>query len=130
MKSLGTLLLAFLVSGFVAGVVQNRLGVVFGAREEFIAVMMLFALVTLVTTLVLGVALAFAGTVAGIDLTAGALIVLAALLLGGLVGAGAIFDRKATFGPQDAALLAEIAVPTMLMILIQWWFVRRRAQRT
>ena len=120
MKNLGTLLLAFFLSALVAGIVQNQLAIVFRAREEFIAVVMLFVLTAIITTIALGVALAAARSVAGIDWTALALLVAMALLLGGLVGAGAVAERKLSFNTADFAVLAQVAVPTALMIGIQW----------
>ena len=51
MRSLGTLLLAFVLSVVVAGAVQNRLAVAFGAQEEFILAMVLLVVMTVVTTL-------------------------------------------------------------------------------
>ena len=127
MRNIGTLLLALLVSAAVAGAVQNQLAVALGAREEFIAVMMLFSLSVIVTTIALGVALAVSKTVSGVDLTALALLVAAALVLvGGLFATSAIAERKVSLSPDDLHIIAEIAVPTALMIGIQWWLVRRR----
>jgi len=127
MRNIGTLLLALLVSAAVAGAVQNQLAVALGAREEFIAVMMLFSLSVIVTTIALGVALAVSKTVSGVDLTALALLVAAALVLvGGLFATSAIAERKVSLSPDDLHIIAEIAVPTALMIAIQWWLVRRR----
>jgi hypothetical protein len=129
MKSFGTLVLAFFVSTFVAGIVQNQLAVAFGAREEFIAVMMLFVLTAITVTVVFGIALAAAKTVSGIDWTAIALLILAlvGLAVMSLLGAGSI--RNLTITRQDLAIIAEILVPTAILIAIQWWFVRRRWRR-
>ena len=74
MRTVGALLLAFFVSVFVAGIVQNQLAVAFGAGEEFIAVMMLFVLSAIVTTIAFGIALALSRSVAVIDWTALALL--------------------------------------------------------
>jgi len=129
MKSFLTLVLAFFVSSFVAGIVQNQLAVAFGAREEFIAVMMLFVLTAITVTVVFGIALAVAKTVSGIDWTAVALLVLAVvgLVVMSVLGAGSI--RNLTITKQDLAIVAEILVPTAILIAIQWWFVRRRWRR-
>jgi hypothetical protein len=129
MKTFGTLVLAFFASAFVAGIVQNQLAVAFGAREEFIAVMMLFVLTAITVTVVFGVALAVAKTVSGIDWTALGLLVVTVLLLIVLsvLGAGSIQNLRVT--AQDLPIIAEILVPTALLIAIQWWFVRRRWRR-
>ena len=129
MRNLGTLLLAFFVSILVAGIVQNQLAVAFKAREEFIAVMMLFMLTAIVTTVVLGIALAVSKSVAGIDWTALALLVIAALTLCGLLAFGALASGTTALNADDLHIAAEIAVPTALMTAIQWWLVRRRSLR-
>ena len=125
MRTAGALLLAFFVSIFVAGIVQNQLAVAFGAGEEFIAVTMLFVLCAIVTTVAFGVALALSRSVAAIDWTALALFGLIAVMIVALVllGAG---TSQLTVGRADLPILAEIVVPTALMIGIQWWLVRRR----
>ena len=129
MKSFLTLVLAFFVSTFVAGIVQNQLAVAFGAREEFIAVMMLFVLTAITVTVVFGIALAVAKTVSGIDWTVVALLILAVvgLVVMSVLGAGSI--RNLTITRQDLHILAEILVPTAILIAIQWWFVRRLWRR-
>jgi hypothetical protein len=129
MRSFGTLVLAFFVSTFVAGIGQNQLAVAFGAREEFIAVMMLFVLTAITVTVVFGIALAVAKTVSGIDWTALGLLILVvlALVVMSVLGAGSI--RNLTITRQDFAIIAEILVPTAILIAIQWWFVRRRWRR-
>lgn len=126
MKSLGTLLLAFFASTIVAGVVQNQLAVALGAREEFIAVMMLFVLSALTTTFAFGVALAVAKTESGINRAAFGLVCLMALVVVGFMIAGAIASRELSITAQDRNILVEILVPTAVMIGIQWWIVRRR----
>ena len=128
MRTAGVLLLAFLVSIVVAGIVQNQLAVAFGAGEELIAVIMLFVLTAIVTTVAFGLALALSRSVAANDWTALALLGLVALMIAALVllGAG---SSQLTIGRGDLLILAEIVVPTALMIGIQWWLVRRRRRR-
>lgn len=130
MRSFGTIVVAFFVSTIVAGIVQNQLAVAFGAREEFIAVMMLFVLTAITTIVAFAIALAVAKTVAGIDWTALAFLILSVIGVGALVALGAVADRKLSLGAADLKIIAEILVPTALMIAIQWWFVRRRRART
>ena len=60
MRSFGALLLAFFISVFVAGIVQNQIAVAYGAREEFIAVVMLFIATAIVAIVAFGIALAVA----------------------------------------------------------------------
>ena len=126
MRSFFALLLAFFISTFVAGIVQNQIAIAYGAREEFIAVMMLFILTAIVAILAFGVALAVARSRRAIDWTALTLLVLVAAMLVCLALLGAGADHRITIGPDDIPILAQIAAPTALMIGIQWWLVRRR----
>ena len=129
MRSFGALLLAFFISVFVAGIVQNQIAIAYGAREEFIAVTMLFVLTAIVAIVAFGIALAVARSVRGIDWTALALLILVTLMVVGLALMGAGPDHKITISPDDILILAEIAAPTALMIGIQWWLLRRRWRR-
>src|SRR6266404_8676698 len=121
MRSVGALLLAFFISVFVAGIVQNQIAIVYGAREEFIAVMMLFIATAIVAILAFGIALAVAQSPRGIDWTALALLILVTLMVVGLALLGAGPDHRITISPDDIPILVEIAAPTALMIGIQWW---------
>ena len=126
MRSFGALLLAFFISIFVAGIVQNQIAVVYGAGEEFIAVMMLFIVTAIVAILAFGIALAVARSPRGIDWTALALLILVTAMIVWLALLGAGPDHKITVSGDDIPILAEIAAPTALMIGTQWWLVRRR----
>jgi len=126
MRSFGALLLAFFISTFVAGIVQNQLAIAYGAREEFIAVMMLFVLTAIVAIVAFGVALALARSPRGIDWTALTLLVLVTAMVVWLALLGAGPDHRITISADDIPILTQIAAPTALMIAIQWWLVRRR----
>lgn len=129
MKSFGALLLAFFLSTFVAGIVQNRIAVAYGAREEFILVMMLFVATAIVAIVAFAIALALTRSASGIDWTALVLLLLVTAMIVWLALLGAGADHKITVSAEDIPILAEIAAPTALMIGIQWWLVRRRWQR-
>lgn len=126
MRSFGTLLLAFFISLIFGGALQTQIAVKIGAQEEHILAMVIFMLMTVATTLALGAALLLASRISGVDRIALALLVVTVLGLVALVAVGAAADRKLVIRPADLALLGDIAIPTVLMILIQWWLVRRR----
>jgi hypothetical protein len=126
MRSFGALLLAFFASILVAGMVQNRIAIAYGAREEFILVMMLFVVTAIVAIVAFAIALALARTPRGIDGTALALLILVTAMIVWLALLGAGPDHRITVSADDIPILAEIATPTALMIAIQWWLVRRR----
>jgi hypothetical protein len=127
MRSFGTLLLALVSSALIAGAVQVQLGVAFKADVELIIPMALLALMTPLTTVVLGIALGAAGRVATIDRVALGLIGLTVLAAAALL----VWDVVATRALNRAglAIIAEIAVPLLVMIAIQWWLVRGRWRR-
>jgi hypothetical protein len=127
MRSFGVLLLAWVVSGFVAGVVQLQIGVALKADLELVVAMLVLAAMTLLTTVVFGIALAVAGRIAMIDRTAMALLGFTALA----VIAAIVWEFAAAraISPGSVAVLVEIAVPAAIMIAIQWWLVRRRWRR-
>jgi hypothetical protein len=127
MRSFGTLLLAFLVSGLVAGAVQIQIGVALKADLELVLAMLVLWAMTLLTTVVLGIALGAAGTVTTINRLALGLIGLAVLAAAGLLTWDFVDARGFTRG--GLALAAEIAIPLLVMIAIQWWLVRRRWRR-
>jgi hypothetical protein len=127
MRSFGTMLLAFLVSGFVAGMVQLQIGVALKADLELVLAMLLLWAMTLVTTVALGFGLAVAGRIAAIDRIALALLGLTVLATMAAIAWELIATRA--ISPASLAILGEIAVPLVVMIAIQWWLVRRRWRR-
>jgi hypothetical protein len=127
MRSFGTLLLAFLVSGFVAGMLQLQIGVALKADLELVLAMLLLWAMTLLTTVALGIALGAAGKVTTINRLALGLIGLAVLAAAALLIWDFVAARGFTRG--GLALVAEITVPLPVMIAIQWWLVRRRWRR-
>jgi hypothetical protein len=127
MRSFGTLLLAFLVSGFVAGMLQLQIGVALKADLELVLAMLLLWAMTLLTTVALGIALGAAGHVTTINHLALGLIGLAVLAAAALLTWDFVAARGLTRG--GLALVAEITVPLPVMIAIQWWLVRRRWRR-
>jgi hypothetical protein len=127
MRSFGTLLLAFLVSGFVAGMVQLQIGVALKADLELVLAMLLLWAMTLLTTVALGIALGAAGKVTTINRLALGLIGLAVLAAAALLIWDFVAARGFTRG--GLALVAEITVPLPIMIAIQWWLVRQRWRR-
>lgn len=127
MRSFWTLLLALILSGLIGSAVQVQLGVLFKADLELVIAMVALAVAAPVTTIVLGIALGVADKVATIDRVALALIVLTILATAGLLIWDAVASGAVT--RSGLAIIAEIAVPLLVMIAIQWWLVRRRWRR-
>jgi hypothetical protein len=127
MRAFGTLLLAFLVSGFVAGMVQLQIGVAFKADLELLLAMLVLWAMTLLTSVALGLALGLASTAAVIDRVALGLIGIAILAAAALLAWDLVDSRRLT--RASLAIVIEITVPVLVMIAIQWWLVRRRWRR-
>jgi hypothetical protein len=125
MRSFGTLLLAFLVSSFVGAMAQTLLAVAFDADVEFIGIISLFVLCALAATVAFGIAFVAAKRARIIDWVALGLLAAAVLMVAAfaLVGSG---GKAIAISRQDLPIIAEIMVPTAVMIGIQWWMVRRR----
>ncbi len=130
MRTLGTLLLAFLLSGIVAGSVQIQLGIALKADLELVLLMLLLMLMTLVTTVALGIALVVAAAIVTIDRVAAVLLGFTLLAVFALMVFEFIETRSIAISRASLAILIEIAIPTIIMITIQWWLVRRRWRKT
>lgn len=126
MRTFGTLLLACLLSGLIAGMVQLQIGIAFNADMEFIIAMMVLATMTLVTTVALGIALGTASSIVTIDGVATVLLGFTVLAVLALLAFQFIDTRSIVIRRASLAILIEIAIPTIIMITIQWWLVRRR----
>ena len=124
MRNAGTVVLAMLLSGLIAGTIQQQLAVAFNAHEEFIAAIMLLVLFMLVSAAAFLVALIVSRTAAGVNLTA---IVLAAGLFVALMGLEALSLAGGSGGQNlrgDAETLAELLIPGLVVVVVQWWLVR------
>lgn len=126
MRGFAALVLAFVVSGLVAGAVQAQLGIMFHAREDLIIMMMILAAMTLITTFILGIALAGSNTVSGVDWTAGVLLGGTMLIIFGFAAFVAFaMAPRSRIAHDDIEIFVEIVVPFAIMMAIQWWLVRR-----
>jgi hypothetical protein len=137
MRALGTILLAALASGLfggvlIAGMVHLRLGIQLGPYPEFefIVIMMGEAVAALGTAVILAVVLAVGGTQSAVGRTALVLAVLLVTTLAGLEVFGLVTQGGAALSvsnafAEDAPFLVAVAVPGLMTILIQWWFVRQ-----
>lgn len=126
MGKLFTLVVSFFVSILVAGMAQNALAVWAKADQEFIVAIMGFVLLTIAASVAFGIAL-FARLSIGRTAVWLCIVVLtltAVTIVASQVTAGPTGSLKA-----DAMFMSYIVVPTLIMIVVQWFFVRRRALR-
>jgi hypothetical protein len=115
---LGVLFFCCVMSGLLGAGLQVALHVLLESNLALYYALRTLAVVTLVTTAILGIAWQRARTVSGIDRTALALIA--------FVAAGRMWPLVTTGPTRDAlAILAEILLPMALMIWFQWGLLRR-----
>lgn len=126
MGKLFTLVVSFFVSLLVGGMAQNAWAVWAKADQEFIAAIAGFVLLTVIASVVFGIAL-FAGL--GIDKTARWLCIVVVALAAATVVASQATAGAAGSLKADVVFISYIVAPTLIMIAIQWYFVRRRALR-
>lgn len=130
MRTILTFLGAYVVSLVVAFYIGIQLADFFEAQEEFIVVMMVEFLLSLIAIATFSVVYRFAGSVRALGLAAIGLVV-AAVFLEELPALVAVIASRST-NPylvgtqQDLAIAAELLIPAFVIILIQWRLLRRR----
>ena len=125
MRALATIVLAAVISGFVAGTVQLEMGVAFGAKEEFIVASVGEVLLVLVAATFFAVALLASASPKAVNGVAIGLAVAVVVALVTLEAFTIATGASAAAVAHDLPILAEIGIPALLTILIQWWLVRR-----
>jgi hypothetical protein len=130
MRTFGILLLAYLLSGLIAGMVQLQIAIAFKTDMEFIIAMIVLAAMTLVTTVALGIALGTASSIVTVDRVATVLLGFTVVAVLALMAFEFIDTRSIVIRRGSLAILIEIAIPTIIMITVQWWLVRRRWRKT
>jgi purine-cytosine permease-like protein len=116
-----------IVSGVVAGTVQVQMAISFRSGEEFIVPSFLLGGTVFVTAALLGLTLAVGGGARAIALVAVAIFAVLVLLLVAIESATQPFPPAPSH--QDVVVLAEILMPALLAIVIEWWFVRRHLRK-
>jgi hypothetical protein len=128
MRSLLTSILALIVSLFVGELIAQILAVESGGREEWIVVFGFAMLVAAAVTVVFFIVQLVSGSRGALAITALVLLVLLAVVIGGLVW---VIFSTASSGPTDGdlAITAGLVLPNIAIILVQWLIVRWRAPR-
>ena len=127
MRTFWSFVWAFFLSLMVSQIVAQQLAVYFKAREEFIAVMALLIIFTFVSIAIFAVVFVASKSPAALGKTA---FVLAGFAIAS-VAAVVLFDIATSgwkqFDANELQLCAEILFPAVIVVVIQWWRVRRRA---
>ncbi len=127
-RSFLSLVLALVASFAAGGLVVQLIAQAVRGDEVYIVAFFWLPVAVALCLIVLGLAGAISGTVGGIDR--------AALALAGLAAAVsiALFVWSLASGgtaslPREAPLIAAFVAPTWMVILTQWWFLRRHRAR-
>ncbi len=126
MRAVWSFLVALFVSVLVSQVVAQQLAIMFHSQEEFIAVMALLLLFAVVCLVAFSIALlAGSGTAKSLNRTAIGLALFALLASAAMTVFGMSQSDWTVPSPYDLKLIAEIIFPALVIIAVQWWFVRR-----
>ena len=129
MRKFFTSLFAFILSGFVGGLVAQQLAVATGAEEEYIIVFMFSVLVTCVVTFVFFVAQLMNDPVAAAARTGKWTLIVFVVLLVLLIALILYSDSSAAAVKKDIPMVAGLGLPGLVTIILQWLFVRWRVRR-
>ena len=114
-------LMAFFASLFAGGMVAQLLAEWTNATEEYILVFILTVLVAVVVTVPLFVAQFFSRR--AVNMTA-FMCLAVFIVLGGAMAALTLIESDGTRPEKDAAIIAGLVLPGVLIILVQWLIVR------
>ncbi|AEH88966.1 MULTISPECIES: hypothetical protein [Mesorhizobium] len=129
MRKFFTSLFAFILSGLAGGLVAQELAVVTDAQEEYILVFMASVLVTIIVTFVFFVAQLMSDPPATVGKTGMWLLIVFVALLVLLIAAILYTDGSMTAVKGDIPIVLGLGLPGLVIILVQWLFVRWRLKR-
>ncbi len=130
MRTVWSFFIALLVSMLASQLVAQQLAIWFRSREEFIAVMALLLLFTIVSIVVFSLVFVVKDAAPrAIDRAALVLGVFAAMAVAAATLFGMSQSAWALPSPYDLKLIAEILPPALIAVAVQWWFVRRRSAK-
>ncbi|WP_027061638.1 hypothetical protein [Mesorhizobium loti] len=129
MRKFFTSLFAFIISGFVGGLVAQQLAVITDAQEEYIIVFMFSVLVTFVVTFVFFVAQLMNDPVAAVARTGKWTLIVFVVLLALFVALILYSDSSAAVVRKDMPMVAGLGLPGLVTIIVHWLFVRWRVKR-
>ena len=129
MRKFFTSLFAFIISGFVGGLVAQQLAVITDAQEEYIIVFMFSVLVTFVVTFVFFVAQLMNDPVAAVARTGKWTLIVFVVLLALFVALILYSDSSTAVVRKDMPMVAGLGLPGLVTIIIHWLFVRWRVKR-
>jgi hypothetical protein len=125
MRAFATFAVAWFLSMVMAQIVAQQLAIYFGTRDELILVMFIIGAFAVVSLSVLTMAFIGGAGVRPIDIAGGIAATLAVLLVCGITLYGMARNNWNLPTRYDMQIIVEIICPSLMVVLIQWWFLRR-----
>lgn len=117
--------IALVLSQVVGQMVAIPLAIQFRTREEFIAVMFALVLFAALNIAVLSFAFVMSDRATSIDMAAFVVAAVTVGLVAALIGYAVIVAGVQSLTIYDIHLAIEFLAPALVIVLIQWWLVRR-----
>ncbi|MEP6566011.1 MAG: hypothetical protein ABJB10_12815 [Mesorhizobium sp.] len=129
MRTFFTSFLAFIISGFVGGVLAQQIAVIDDSEAEFFIYFLTSVLVTFVVAFVFLLAQSANDPQAAVGKAGTWMLVVLIVLV--LLFVGLIFYSDANFDvvKRDIPFVVGLGLPGLVIILMQWLFVRWRVKR-
>jgi hypothetical protein len=129
MRTSFTFFLALLLSVFVALLVVIPLAIKFRTRDESAGVMAALAIFAVISVTALWIVFVRSAYVRVIDWAAAIVVAVVIILVAGLVSAF-VFVSGMEVMFDELEIAVQFVAPALLIVLVQWWMVRRRWLRT
>ena len=125
MRAFTTFAVAWFLSMVAAQFLALQLAIRFGTRDELVLVMFIVGAFAAITLAVLAMAFIAGEGVRPVDTGAGIAGLLALALVCGILMYGMARNDWSRPTGYDMHIIVEILLPALLIVLIQWWLVRR-----
>jgi len=125
MRAFATFAVAWFVSMVIAQVLAHQLAIYFGTRDELVLVIFIVGAFTVVSLSVMTMAFIGGAGVRPLDIAGGIAAGLALLMVCGLTLYGMARNNWNLPTRYDMQIIVEILCPSLIVVLLQWWMLRR-----
>jgi hypothetical protein len=129
MRTFFTFFVALLLSFVVAHLIVIPLAIKFETRELSGAVVIALEIFSIISITLLWIVFMRSHYTRALDWTAAAVVAVAMLLIAGLAGAS-VFVSGTEVLFDELEIAVQFVAPALLIVLVQWWMVRRRWLKT
>lgn len=129
MRTFFTFLLALVLSVLIAHLIVIPLAIKFKTREESAGVMVALEIFAVISITALWIVFVRSAYARAIDWAAAVVVAVVIVLIAGLVSAS-VFVSGMEVMFDELEIAVQFVAPALLIVLVQWWMVRRRWLRT